>query len=139
MATKDPNAIATKWAQRLAGATTDIQNGVMAVTVAPTQQAAKKQDKWLAGIQRAAINGTWQAGLNKVSLSDWQTAMIQKGLPRVGQGATAAQPKMASFMTKLLPFQQQLQSQIAGMPDLTLDDNIQRMNTFIRGMATFKK
>jgi hypothetical protein len=136
---KDPQQIAAKWAQRLQGATQDIQNGVMNVTVSPTSQAAAKKDKWVAGIQKAAASGKWEAGLNKVSLQSWQNSMIQKGLPRVGQGATAAQPKMADFMAKLIPYQTQLQSTIKAMPDLTLEDNLNRAMAFMRGMSNFKK
>lgn len=136
---KDPNQVAEKWRQNLSAAGTSIQQGVNRVSIAPTQQAAKKKEKlktnWLAAID----NGSWERGLNAVSLEDWKAAMINKGLQRIQQGATAGQPKMLAYMQKLLPFQEQLSAKINAMPDTTLEDNIARMGEFIRGMAKGKK
>ncbi|HET6917654.1 MAG TPA: hypothetical protein VFH56_16325 [Acidimicrobiales bacterium] len=127
MATKNAADVAKKWAQNLTGSTQSVQQGVQAVTTAPTALAAAQAQAFVTGVTNAVASGKWQAGLNRVSLQDWQNAMIQKGIPRIGPGATAAQGKFASFMSQLLPFQQSLSQQLAQMPRGDINANIQRM------------
>lgn len=130
-----PEQIAAKWATGLSGATQRITDGVNAVNVAPGQAAARQADVWAANT--AAAKTKWATNTGKVSLSDWQQAMITKGAPRIASGATAAQPKFAAFMTQLMPF---IATQKASLPPRgNLDQNINRMTAFARGMATFKK
>jgi hypothetical protein len=136
---KNPMDVANKWSQNLGASTQRIQSGVQAVTVSPTALAARQQDAYLSGVQQAVANGRWQAGLNRVSLSDWQTAMIGKGLPRIQQGATVAKPKVEQFMTQWLPFVYSQQKALASQPRGSLEQNIARMNTFVRSLATFKR
>jgi hypothetical protein len=64
--------------------------------------------------------------------------MLTKGVQRYGSGVAAAQPKMQAFMTKLLPFQANIQNQLQSMPDLTLQDNINRAVFMMTEMAKFK-
>lgn len=134
-----PQEAAAKWASRLSGSTTEIQRGVDAVTESPTAKAAAKKDKMLNNLTRAVQSGKWEAGLNRVSLAQWKEAIKSKGIPRIANGATQAQPKMAQFMSQLLPFQDSLKSEIDSMPDLSLDDSINRASAWIRGMANFKR
>lgn len=138
MSNLTPEQIAQKWANRLSSATADIQAGVQAVTVSPTATAAKNPQKYLDGVNKAVQSGKWASRLNAVSLTDWQTATIQKGIPRISQGAQAAQPKMASFMSQLIPFQNTLQAKVNAMPSANLQDSINRMTAWVQGMATFK-
>lgn len=137
MANLTPEQIADKWAQRLSNAQTDIQNGVMNVTVAPTAKAAKNPQKYLLGVQNAVNSGKWAKSLNNVTLQQWQESMITKGLPRVSQGAQAAKSKMSNFMTRLLPYQQTLSAKVSAMPNTTLEENISRMTEWVRGMSKF--
>ena len=127
MAAKNAADVAKKWAQNLTAATQSIQQGVQGVTTAPTALAAAQAQAFVTGVTNAVASGKWQAGLNRVTLQDWQTAMIQKGIPRVGPGATAAQGKFAAFMNQLLPFQQSLSQQLQQMPRGDINANIQRM------------
>lgn len=136
---KNPNDIAEKWANRMGAASTEVQKGVMAVTTAPTQLAAAKEQKYLAGVQRAVTEGKYKRGLERVSLSDWQQSMIQKGIPRMAQGAQAGKPKVAAFMADMLPFQETLRSQLSAMPDNSLEENIARQAFWTRGMAKYKR
>jgi len=139
MAKVNANEFAEKWARRLQSATPDIERGINRVSTSPTQKAASKQDKMLANLTRAVQSGKWAAGLNKVSLTDWKAAAIQKGIPRISQGVSGAQPKVAQFATKLLAHQDSLKSEIDNMPDLTIEDSINRMVAWTRGMSKFSK
>jgi hypothetical protein len=77
--------------------------GVNAVTTAPGMAAAKQKAVYLANVQANADK--WARNVGAVTLQDWQNAFTTKAIPRIASGATAAQPKMEAFMTKLLPFQ----------------------------------
>ena len=133
MTTQDPNAVAAQWAQRLAGSTDKITAGINAVTVAPGQAAARQKAVWAANV--AAAQDKWASNVAGVTLQSWQSDMITKGVPRIASGATAAQPKFATFMTKLLPY---IATQKAALPARgNLEANITRMTSFVRGMAKF--
>lgn len=130
---KDPQAIAQKWAQNLAGSTTSITDGVNSVTVAPGMAAARQVTVWAQNT--AAAQQKWAARTAAVSLQSWQQSMTTKGIPRIGQGATAAEPKMAAVMTKLMPY---IASQKAALPPRgNLQQNIARMTAFVTGMSKF--
>lgn len=126
-----------KHARRLKAAMPDIQRGVERVTTAPGKQAAAKQAKMKANINKAIDSGKWAKKVSAVSVSDWQQKTITKGIPRIASGIDAAADKVTAFASKLLPAVDAAVAKIAGMPDLTLEDNIARNNTYIREMAKF--
>lgn len=132
------SAFAEKWGRRLKGATQDIKDGVMAVTTAPSQQAIAKQDKMKANLIAAIDNGDWAAGLGKVTLADWKRDMTEKGVPAISRGVDIATPKVAAFASVLLPHIAAGQATVDAMPDLTLEDNIQRAEKMIRHMASLR-
>lgn len=139
MAKVTPQQFAEKWARRLQSAAPDITNGINRVDTSPTEKAAAKQDKMLANVTAAIQSGKWSRGLSRVTLADWKKAAIEKGVPRIAQGASGAQPKVTNFASQLLPFQDTLVAQVKSMPDLTLEDSIARMTTFVRGMSKFQR
>jgi len=138
MAKLTPAEFANKWATRLGAATEDIQRGVNRVTDAPTEKAAQKADKYLAKVTAAVSSGKFARNLRKVSLEQWKTATISKGIPRVSQGAQAAKTKVQGFAEQLNAHQDDLKGKINAMPDVTLEDSINRATAWIRGMATFQ-
>jgi hypothetical protein len=125
--------IAANWAQRLGASSDKMTAGVNAVQVAPGQAAARQKNAWLQNTQAAA--NKWAANVAAVPLSDWQQAYISKGIPRIAQGATAAQPKMQAFMDKLLPFQQTALSSLPARG--TYEQNKARANAWMDKMHTF--
>ncbi len=139
MAKLTPAEFQEKHARRLKAAISDMQKGVEAVTQSPTEAAAAKKEKMRAGINAAIDNGKWEQGLKRVTLAEWKDKMLTKGLGRVAAGIDAAAPKVVAFASELLPYQDNLKSELARMPDVTLEDSISRMTTFIRGMAKFKR
>jgi hypothetical protein len=139
MAPKDPKAIAEKFVRRAQSATQDMITGVNNVTINPAQQAFAKEQKLLNNVTQAIQSGKWRRGMQTVTLESWKQSMVQKGAPRVAAGVQAAQPKMEAFYSELLPYQEQLQTKLGSMPDLTLEDSINRATTWMRGMANFKR
>jgi hypothetical protein len=113
--------------------------GVEKVSVAPTKKAAQKIDKMKARLIAKFDDGTIKARLEKVTLEEWRDKMINKGLARVSGGIDAAHDKVVDFASQLLPAVDAARSKVQAMPDLTLEDSINRMTTFIREMAKFRK
>ncbi len=139
MAKLTPEQAQDKLARRLKASTQDIQIGVARVTVAPGQQAAAKQDKMLSNLTAAVQSGKWATRVKSVSVDDWKTLMTNKGIPRIAAGIDGAKQKSIDFFTQLLPYQDSLKSQLSTMSDLTIEDNIQRAATWIRGMSKFQR
>lgn len=101
MTALSPDQIAANWAARLAASTDKMQAGAQAVTIAPGVAAARQKAVWAQNT--AASAPKWAANTQAVTREQWQEAYINKGLPRVGTGATAAVTKMTSFFSKLMP------------------------------------
>src|SRR5262249_32155863 len=139
MPVQDPRTVADRWVSRLSGSVDKIRQGVQAVTTSPTSQAAAAVNLWQ---QRLALPETaqkFQRSLQAVSLTDWQTDMIQKGLPRIPTGAAAARDKFMGFLQQFLPFVSQVATTVHQMPKTTLEDRINRAVAQIRGTAQFRR
>jgi hypothetical protein len=134
-----PQQYQDKYARRLKAATADITQGIANVTVAPTSLAAAKSDKMLANLTASVQSGRWANALNKVTLQQWKDQATNVGVNRIAAGVDAAKQKSIDFATQLLPAVDAAVAKIQGMPDLTVEDNINRMTTYIRQMATFHK
>ena len=65
--------------------------------------------------------------------------MTEKGVPRISGGIDGAKDKVIAFAKDLLPHVDTGVAKIKALPDLTIDDSINRAATFIRHMADFKK
>lgn len=128
-----------KHARRLKGAVEDVRKGIDRVTENPCEKAAAKQDKMLTNLTAAVSSGKWAAGLKRVSLEDWKKNTRDIGVNRIAAGIDGAKVKVVAFAEQLLPHIDREQAKIKAMPDVTLDDNINRMTSFIRGMANFKR
>lgn len=128
---KDPATVAANWASRMQQAGPAITAGVQGVTTAPGVAAARQVNAYVAGVQ--ASQQKWARNVQATSLGDWQDAMINKGVARVGTGAAAAQSKMQNVMTQLLPAIDQVKATLP--PRGTTDQNIQRAVAFMQGMS----
>jgi len=134
-----PAEYTEKHARRLKASTPDIARGIERVTENPCEKAAAKQDKMLQNLTQSVSSGKWAAGLKRVSLEKWKRKAKDVGVNRVAAGIDAAKDKVTSFAEELLPHIDREREKLANMPDLTLDDSINRMTSFIRGMANFKR
>lgn len=126
---------AAKHANNLKNSIEEIRRGVMAVTENPMEKAAAAKDKWVAGIRDSADK--WAARVSAVSMEDWKSAMLNKGVNRIAEGVDAAIPKTTAFFDRLLPFEANLQARVNQMPDTSLEDSVNRASTWIREMAKF--
>lgn len=135
MATLDAATVANKWATRLSGSTDDIARGVASVTEAPGVAAARQKTLWLQKITQNADK--WARRVSSISLQDWQTAMTQKGLPRIAGGATAAIPKMTSFLQDFLPYVEQGAATVRSMPKGDVESGVNRAAAMIRHNAKY--
>ena len=134
-----PQEFQEKHARNLKASVPDIRAGVLRVTDSPTEKAAAAQNKMLARLTEAVSSGKWAAGLRRVSLEEWKDKTLNKGIGRIAAGIDAAAPKVVAFATDLIAFENTLMSRIETMPDLTLEDSIQRATEWIRGMAKFER
>ncbi len=134
-----PEQFQEKHNRRLKAASEDMRIGVENVTESPTAKAAAKQDKMRAGVLAAIDSGKWADGLKRVTLEDWKSKMLNKGIGRVAAGIDEAAPKVIAFATKLLPHIDNGKVAISKLPDVTMEDSIARMVAWTRHMAKFKR
>ena len=139
MAKLTPKQAQEKWARRLKGAIEDINAGVDSVSEAPGKKAAAKSAKMLANLTKSVQDGTWAARVGAVSLEDWKRAMKEKGVGRIAAGVDGASAKAEDFFNQLFNYQASIKSKLNSMPDLTLEDSISRMTTWVRDMSKFSK
>jgi len=137
MAKVDPQQAADKWKTRLSGATTEITNGVQRVKVAPGQAAAANKAAWLAKV--TAAQDKWARNVARVPLDQWQKLMTDVGIPRIAQGAQAKAFKVQNFMSEFLPYLDRGVANVKGMPNVTIEDGINRAVAMIRWNAQFKR
>jgi len=134
MAATNPQTVAQNWANRLAGSTQKITDGINSVSVAPGQAAARQKTVWVQNVTASADK--WARNVQGVSLADWQQATISKGVGRIASGAQAAIPKMESFMGRLLPYVASGKAKLPARGDINA--NKSRMNAWFDHMAAFK-
>jgi len=133
-----PAELTEKWQRRLKGAIEDMRLGVDKVTEAPGIAAAAKADKWQAAISEQRTKEKWRRRVSAVSLEDWKRAMKEKGLSRIASGVDGATAKMTRFATQLIEHQNAGLVALEKLPDLTLEDSINRMAAWTRHMAQMR-
>jgi hypothetical protein len=134
-----PDEFADKHARRLKGSVDDIRAGIARVTESPTAKAADKKDKMLQNLTASVNSGKWAQRLRSVTLEDWKAKTTDKGLSRIASGIDGARAKVVDFASQLLPYEANLQQQVNKLPDLTLEDSISRMTSWVRGMSKFTR
>lgn len=134
-----PEQAQEKHARRLKGSIEDIRMGVERVTVSPTEKAAAAIPKMKIKLNAAIDSGKVERGLKRVSLDEWKTKTVNKGLNRIGAGIDEAKEKTTRFYGELFPYQDRIKAEVDRMPSVTLEDNISRMTKFVRDMAKFER
>ena len=134
-----PAEYSEKWGRKLKGSTEDIRRGIERVTEAPGVKAAQKVEKMKANLLKSIEDGTWARRVSSVDLQEWKDKALKKGLGRISQGVDEAGGKMHDFASEFFPHLEEGQRKIAGMPDITLEDNINRASEMMRHNAKFKR
>lgn len=129
----DPNTAAQDWVNGLSSKTAKITSSVQAVTVAPGQAAARQKTVWAQNTM--AATDKWANAVGRVTLGDWQTAMVNKGIPRIASGASAAQGKMVAVFQQLLPHIDRVKASLP--PRGTFEQNKARAVAMMDGMHAF--
>jgi hypothetical protein len=138
MARVTPQEYADKLIRRGQAASQDYTKGVLAVTVSPTAEAAKKLDKAATNFQEAVSSGRMARRLNEVTLESWKKSASEKGGSRFGPGLAAARDKMVAFATGFLPFQDSIVQKAKAMPDYSLSDQIAKAVFVMTETAKYK-
>jgi len=124
-----------KWSQNLNASGQYIKSGVQSVTTAPGQSAAAAQDRMLAGVTAAVQSGKWARNVSKVSLADWQNAMITKGIPRIAQGTAVAVQTKGPQIDTLLANVNSAAAVANALPKGGIEQGIARATAFMRAMS----
>lgn len=133
-----PDKISEKWNRRLKGAVADIQSGIDNVTESPAEKAIAKKEKFQTRLNESINNGTWEAGLSKVSLPDWKATTKKKVGERLASGVDGAMNKRKAFDTWLAGRLNAVLPKIDEMPDLTLEDSVARVRAMMEHMQKEK-
>lgn len=132
-----PEEVAAKWSRNASNATQDYRSGIEGVTENPLEKAAQAAEKMKQNIIKSIDDGSWQAGLMAFGFQEWRQRTAEIGSQRYAQGVQAAQPKMQRFMGEFLPYLDRVKAEVDRMPNLTLEDNINRMIKQVREVAKF--
>ena len=124
-----------KWGRRLNAAGPDIQAGVARVQTAPGQAAAAAQQLFAQRLLESINNGSWARGVAGVSLEDWRKSMIDKAIPRIGQGVTQAQRTKLGRINATLAAVDASAAEANALPKGGLEQSIARASAFMRGMS----
>ena len=116
-----------RWGDNLRNAVPRITAGIDAVTESPTEKAAANAEAYAAGVQAAVASGKFQAGLRKVSLSDWKSVTKTKVTSNLSAGITAAMPKRQKFDAWLKPTLESNMATNNALPKRTIEDSINKM------------
>lgn len=130
--------IADKQVSRAAAAVGEYVNGVKAVTVSPTEEAAKNLQKAAMNYQDAVSSGRMEKRLRAVSKDDWIKATVEKGQSRYASGVAASKGKVVAFYDKFLPVLQRTSAEVNAMPSTTFEDSMNRMLHNARKLHEFK-
>lgn len=135
MARITPQEMADKWNRRLKAATPDIQAGVRRVTQAPGVKAAQQQNVMLQNLQARVADGTWARKVAGVSLDEWQSKTLNKGVGRIAAGVDASMSTTTDQFGKVLQAVDASVAVVERTPRGDLSTNINRAVTFMTEMA----
>ncbi len=126
--------ISEKWNRRMKGSISDIQNGIDAVSVSPTEKAASKKDKMLQNLTQSVVSGKWENSLKAVTLSDWKAKTKDKVASRLASGVDAGMAKRQKFDSYLVQNLNSILPTINAMPDMTLEDSVNKVRALMEHM-----
>ena len=138
MARLSPEEYTSKQARNLKNSLPDIRLGIERVSTAPGASAAAAQARMKDNLVRSIDSGLWAAKVRAVSLEDWKTAALTKGVDRIAQGIDSARDKQIQMAGRLLSAVDAAASKSNALPKGTIQDSIARMTTFVEAMHLSK-
>jgi hypothetical protein len=137
--TISPDQFVEKHARNLSNSTQDIRAGVEAVDKCPSHLTDQQLMKMRNNFNESMDSGKTKRRMHSVTLETWKRNTIEIGIARIPAGIAKAKDKMLAFAGELLSYEQEGLSKLESMPKVTLDDSINRMGTWVRHMANFKR
>ena len=138
MARLTPEEYASKQARNLKNSLPDIRSGIERVSTAPGASAAAAQSRMKDNLIRSIDDGRSAAKVRGVSLEEWKTAALTKGVDRIAQGIDQAHDKQVQMAGRLLAAVDSAAQKSNALPKGTIQDSIARMTTFVEDMHKFK-
>lgn len=132
----DAVSAARNWTAGLTGAGQKVTDGVNRVTQAPGQKAAAQSQKYLNNVTASVPK--WQRKVAAVTLEQWRSAMIQKGVPRIASGAQASETKFQNALVPLFQFMSGLWQQVDAMDTSTPAARDAKMLAWSQGMRQYQ-
>lgn len=123
-----------KWGTNLTNSTQYIKAGVDRVQTAPSQTAIAAKDRMKANLIASIDNGSWENGLSKVSLADWQNAMKNKGINNLTAGIATAKTRKLANVQAMLAANDAAVAAVNNLPKGGLQQGIARMTAFVTTM-----
>ena len=90
-------------------------------------------------MQDAVTSGRYVNALNRVTLQDWQNAMLNKGLRNYTNGVQNISASAQKAMADQQQYAEQIKNEIASMPKTTEQDAEDRAIAAIRKMRAYGK
>ncbi len=134
-----PEEGAAKYVRKASAASGDYGAGIDRVTRAPSQAAVAARPKWEAKMSDPAVRAKWAANTGATTLEDWRSATKGKGVANYSGGVQAAEQKVAARNRELYSHIAAGESKVNAMPNVSLQDGINRATAMIQHMATFKR
>lgn len=133
----DPAAAAQKWQRNYAASTESAKIGANSVTESPGAKAAANKAGWVAKMTSPTIQDKWAQNTGRVTTDQWRQGYLQKGIPRMAQGAQMGMSKQQAFNQQFYPYLQAGVSQLPPRGDL--EQNLARGNQMARYNAGFRR
>lgn len=130
---------AAKWVKNMLGNKESARRGAEGVKESPGKKAAERQDAYAAGCAEAASSGRFASACRAVTLEDWKSAYLDKGLKNLDVGVKAAESKMAKFLDKFLPYIQAKSKEIQGMAKGGRSEAMARIEANLDALESFKQ
>jgi len=89
---KSASEIAKKWSEVTPTRQAYYESGVKNPLKDWATNTAQAEDAWAAGVQEAAANKRFGAGVRKAGTEKWSRKVVEVGVPRWGAGVRAASP-----------------------------------------------
>jgi hypothetical protein len=133
---KDVNVVKKKLESRVSVAGSDYESGMKNPSQDPIDAVLAKLDKLYRGLQEAIASGAIEAGLKKAKAEGkWQEA-IDKAVRRWLDARTEMAEEYAKAYEQILkPALETVTKEIEKMPDITLEQRIQKAVKFMQRMS----